>query len=210
MARAASTTRVLARSAFLAFSATLCVACGSAPRASSPKLTVAIQPFEGVAATDVEAVRSGLARAFDIDVVVLPSKPLPRKAHYVPRNRYRAPALLESLADSAPAGKKVLGLTDADVSTTKGGVFDWGVFGLGTVGGRSCVVSGFRLRGARFTERLQRVATHEVGHTVGLRHCSTSGCLMRDAEGKVATIDASTGRFCPACERGLRSMGALD
>ena len=39
---------------------------------------------------------------------------------------------------------------------------------------------------------------HEIGHTLGLPHCPTKGCLMEDAMGKVTTTDGERD-FCPAC-----------
>jgi archaemetzincin len=50
-------------------------------------------------------------------------------------------------------------------------------------------------------ERLAKVAVHELGHTLGLPHCPNVGCLMEDAEGRVATCDREYD-FCARC-RGL-------
>ena len=46
-------------------------------------------------------------------------------------------------------------------------------------------------------QRLAKVAVHEAGHTLGLEHCPTRGCLMEDAEGQVATCDREYD-FCRA------------
>jgi archaemetzincin len=67
--------------------------------------------------------------------------------------------------------------------------------------GTSAVISTFRTRRklgkVPVAERLARVAIHELGHTFGLPHCSTKGCLLSDAGGTVETIDEE--RFL--CER---------
>lgn len=93
---------------------------------------------------------------------------------------------------------------------TNGEHEDWGIFGLGELAGRVCVVSTFRLgaRGAdetKLRERLRKVAIHEVGHVMGLPHCTHKHCVMRDAEGSIATVDAETGAFCQECEREWRT-----
>ena len=48
-------------------------------------------------------------------------------------------------------------------------------FGLGRIGGDACVVSSNRLHKGvsdeKFYKRLTRIACHEVGHVLGLRHC---------------------------------------
>src|SRR5262249_45479271 len=95
--------------------------------------------------------------------------------------------------------------------TTKGKVTDWGVFGLGEIGRRNCVISMFRLkRGAKNAEHLAyRVATtavHEVGHTLGLPHCPTPGCVMHDAEGSIKNTDEGTGRLCQSCRLAIDRM----
>jgi archaemetzincin len=66
--------------------------------------------------------------------------------------------------------------------------------GLGEEPGVATVISSFRCRkkardAAHARERLAKVAVHEIGHSLGLDHCPTKGCLMHDAEGKVLTVD---------------------
>lgn len=137
---------------------------------------------------------------------------LPAKAYYPPRKRYRAERLLEFLDTQIPAdGTQILGLTGVDISTTKGRVKDWGVLGLGELPGTACVISSFRCRrGARdprhAAERLAKVAVHEVGHTLGLPHCPTRGCLMEDARGLVATSDREYD-LCSRCRRLVAEAG---
>ena len=125
-----------------------------------------------------------------------------------PRSRYRADRLLDELTSRAGANLRVVvGLTAKDISTTKGGHKDWGIFGLGELGGQACVVSTYRLsaRGAdekQLCERLVKVAIHEAGHVMGLDHCPHAGCVMRDAEASIATVDGATGAFCASCKQG--------
>jgi archaemetzincin len=127
-----------------------------------------------------------------------------------PPPRYRAEKLLDFLDGQMPFdGTRILGLTGVDISTTKGRFVDWGLLGLGRLGGASSVISEFRCRmkspgPANVRQRLAKVAVHEAGHTLGLAHCPTRGCLMDDAEGQVATCDREYD-FCPRC-RGLLAV----
>ncbi len=167
---------------------------------------VAIQPLGKVKADSVEQLSKSLKHLYTAEVVILPAKELPASAFFRPRQRYRAEKLLDWLQGSTDAAYiKVIGITEADISTTKGEAVDWGIFGLGQLNARPCVVSTFRLGRdvprAKMLERLGKVAGHEVGHTFGLDHCPVEGCLMRDAEGKVATVDGEGGELCEACRK---------
>jgi len=161
---------------------------------------------------DVALVEEGLRALIGYDVRRLPRVELPAQAYYPPRKRYRAGRLLAFLNTRLPAGgTRILGLTAVDISTTKGRVADWGVIGLGEMPGTASVISSFRCRmKARDDEqaraRLAKAAVHELGHTLGLDHCPTRGCLMQDAEGKVATSDGEYD-FCPTCREKLVAAG---
>jgi archaemetzincin len=163
---------------------------------------------------DVSAVVSAIQAFYAVRVSVLPPSPLPRAAYYPARRRYRAERLLDFLVGEGQKGARVvLGLTTADISTTKGQYADWGVMGLATLDGKSAVLSSFRCkRGARnpahARERFAKTAVHELGHSFGLEHCPTRGCLMHDGEGSVLTTDTETD-FCEATRARLRAAGAL-
>jgi archaemetzincin len=166
---------------------------------------LALQPLGPVKAEEIKKVKSGIEMLYEVTVVVLPEKPLPRAAYFKPRDRYKADLLLEALEKQQPeAFAKIIGLTARDISVTNDEGYDWGIFGLGQLGGSACVVSTFRLRAGKaddalFFARLVKVVNHEVGHTFGLDHCPQERCLMEDVRGKIATVDASTGGPCEMC-----------
>lgn len=155
----------------------------------------------------VDAVEAELRAAYQVEVRRHAAISLPASAWYAPRRRYRAELLLEhlgALVAGERAGTRVLGLTSVDISTTKGKFKDWGVFGLGELGGTAAVVSGFRLwkktkDPQKIAWRVTNTAVHEVGHVLGLDHCEEPRCVMLDAEGGIANTDGSTGRPGPAC-----------
>lgn len=177
--------------------------------ATRPGQVLYVQPLGACAreATGAKQVTAALRAFYPLDVRILACQDLPKEAYYPSRNRYRAEKLLVYLNRRMPKdGWRILGLTDVDISTTKGKVVDWGVMGLGELPGTATVISTFRCRkkarnATHAIERLSKVAVHEIGHTLGLDHCPTRGCLMEDAMGKVVTTDRERD-FCPRC-RGL-------
>jgi archaemetzincin len=161
---------------------------------------------------DVAAVSNAITVFYALTVKVLPRVELPKSAWYPPRRRWRAEKLLDFLDGQKPAdGLRILGLTAADISTTKGKVIDWGVLGLGDLDGAAGVISTFRCHKksrseAHARERLSKVAVHEIGHTLALPHCPSKGCLMEDAEGSVQKTDTEYD-LCGECRRKLAGSG---
>ncbi|MCK5800657.1 MAG: matrixin family metalloprotease [Deltaproteobacteria bacterium] len=175
--------------------------------------TIYVQPLgKALPAADVALVKHALEVFTGLPVKVLARVPLPRAAWYPPRRRWRAEKLLTFLGRRMPAdGFRILGLTAADISTTKGRYKDWGVLGLANLAGTACVISSLRCHrrsrgGTQPRIRLAKVAVHEIGHTLGLEHCPTLGCLMEDARGKVKTCDREYD-LCPRCRRKLARRG---
>ena len=186
---------------------------GAIPAVDAARPVVYVQALgKALPERDVKLVVEALEAFYDVEVRLLPRVRLPRSAYYPPRRRYRAEKLLSYLEGRMPTdGHRILGLTGSDISTTKGEHKDWGVLGLATLDGSACVISSFRCRRrskgrthARI--RLAKVAVHEIGHTLGLDHCPTRGCLMEDAMGKVATTDREHD-LCGRCRAHLQTLG---
>ena len=181
-------------------------------RGAEPHQSIAIQPLGKLDPRLIESVRKQLVGQYNADVTVCREQNLPKAAYYPPRGRYRAEKLLSYLKTIDTKSTKVLGLTTVDISTTKDKYVDWGILGLGEVGGRTCVVSTFRMRGSKqnasnalFRERFAKVVSHELGHTYGLQHCPVKGCLMEDCKGTVKTVDQEHG-FCAKCKEHLSAV----
>lgn len=179
-----------------------------APSELGPRATVKLVILGEFPEALIEAISTGLVDELQVEVKRLPTRPLPRSAYYPPRRRYRADRLLDDelapLLVGEPRSTKVIGFTSVDISTTAHGHRDWGVFGLGHLGGRASVISLFRLQrelrdDAHLRHRVVTVATHEVGHTLGLEHCTEPRCLMNDAHGSIGPVDDSTGHLGSEC-----------
>lgn len=152
----------------------------------------------------IPEIEAALRAQLRVHVLPTKTRELPDEAYYKPRKRYRAEKLLAALESEQQENVSQLGMTEVDISTTKGKVKDWGVLGLGSLGGTSSVISTFRTRKDHPSDQLYRfrvvsTAVHEVGHMLGLDHCTEPRCVMNDAEGSIKNVDNSTGQLGPGC-----------
>src|SRR6185436_12443582 len=114
---------------------------------------------------------------------------------------YLGEGLLVELAkhDVADADR-IVGIIDAD-AYAPGLNF---IFGQARLPGRFAVVALPRLRDsfrgraeneARFRERVLKETTHEIGHTLGFKHCPNRKCVMAFSN-SFADTDYKTAQFC--------------
>ena len=146
----------------------------------------------------VEALeRAG--RRYSLSPRRLGAKDLPAEAIDPKRGQARADDLLKhfSQTERLPEGSLGLILTDYDIfaSTTNF------LFGLAERRLGWAVVSTYRL-GDRskpvFATRVEKEIVHELGHLLGLAHCTTSKCVMSFSN-TMAEVDAKTPDLCNRC-----------
>lgn len=185
-------------------------ACSSIP--SNP--TIGIQPIGKHQQAYLPVIQEAISEYYGYKTVILPSAEMP-SAFFVQIKspRYRADSIIRHLRDHrADSIDYVIGFTSHDISTTKTDQWgqvkepasryqDWGIFGLGFRPGRACVLSSYRLNasGALMRERIQKIALHELGHNLGLSHCDSINCVMRDAAETIKTIDQVKMGLCADC-----------
>jgi archaemetzincin len=131
--------------------------------------------------------------------------PLPEYAFVLSHNQYSASSILEKI--DRRGAEHVLGVVDLDLFAS-GLNF---VFGQADLLGKRAVVALPRLRNsfygkeeneALFLERTIKEAIHELGHTFGLRHCSSRLCVMAFSNSLLDT-DYKNREFCSKCARML-------
>lgn len=167
---------------------------------------IAIVPLNQPSVASVGELKTNIENFYGCHVVILPARNIPASAFLKKRKRFRADSLLVFLESIKPDSVNyILGLTDADISATVANYKDWGVFGYGQCPGVSNVISTFRLKNKAdkntIATRLKNVAIHEIGHNYGLPHCGDTSCIMKDAHGKLSSIEGKTRNLCSKCQK---------
>lgn len=159
---------------------------------SSCRSKVSLRRFAQALADELAA--RGISTRVDVPV------PLPDAAYTPARGQYRGESLLALV--SGHGARHVLGITQRDLFARDLNF----IFGIASPGG-ACVVSTARLViGADdelFRARLLKEAVHELGHTLGLGHCTDTGCVMYFSN-SLADTDRKGDAYCKRCSARLK------
>jgi predicted Zn-dependent protease len=133
----------------------------------------------------LEHLATRLAEVYPLQFEVGASLTIPDEFYSVERQQYRADQVLDWLVAEADGTLfRTIGAMPNDIYKP-GYNF---LFGLAKLGGNSCVAScarmGGRVDNARLTpqQRWSGIASHELGHTLGLRHVEDTNSLMAYAD----------------------------
>lgn len=142
-----------------------------------------------------------------------PPELLPASAFNSRRRQYTATGLLAVLAKKTNGLLKyeshaaILGVTGEDLFAPRLNF----VFGMADEAAATAVISLHRLTPEFYgeapdpellEERAAKEAIHEIGHVLGLSHCTSSGCIMRFSSTIAETDDKGPG-FCGRCALSL-------
>lgn len=188
--------------------------------AVNDKTIVGILPYSDINSEKISLLKKSVVDYYGVEIKMLPISELPKDAFVnIKSPRYRADSLIAIQERNMPQEiDYILGLTEKDISVTKhdkdGGIKkpvwrynDFGIMGLAYCPGKSCIVSGYRLKHRDkevYFGRFKKVVIHELGHNFGLAHCPDKKCVMTDAVESIKTIDNARPELCNDCKKKLK------
>jgi archaemetzincin len=124
---------------------------------------------------------------------------VPSSAFNPLRHQHDAMAIIDHIAALKPESPNLkIGIVKVDIYSQEMNF----IFGLADPLSHTALVSTYRLVGENIHKRIRKEVIHEVGHLLGLSHCSDTSCVMCFSN-TVEDTDRKEQTLCSKCRRKL-------
>ncbi len=165
-------------------------------------MKIGILPIGDVEEKTLQAIKHGLVGVFPkTNAAILEKLHLPEKTLDKIRQQYRSNQILGIIqTHNDKISNRVIGVLDVDIFVP-GLNF---VFGEAAFPGKAALISLWRLKSEFYSDtvnpdllvdRAVKEAVHEIGHTLGLKHCPHPDCVMHFSN-SISDTDKKQRLFC--------------
>jgi archaemetzincin len=171
------------------------------------KMKVGILRVGQVDSYIVSRIKENLNRIFPKteSILIAETLPIPKESYNKSRLQYRSDIILGSIRNYALTKNfsRILAVIDVDIYVPNLNF----VFGEADCPGKAALISLWRLKPEFYgkppnmellVERSIKESVHELGHTLGLMHCSNPFCVMFFSN-SIFETDRKQGLFCKVC-----------
>jgi len=172
---------------------------------------IAFQPLGNYNEPILEHLTIDLRDFYNKQVIILNPVDIPREYYNENAGQYSGDSLIMFLKTFLnDTIVEVVGLIHDPVFTMKKtqisriDYIDGNLLGIGHQPGKTCLVSDFNLKTEYETLyylRLRKVVIHEIGHNLGLSHCTNDKCIMSEKNGSVINLDNNGSDYCQKCKK---------
>jgi len=165
---------------------------------------IIISPIGNIDAEIIGSVEKDITGIFGFQTILLPLIEDISFALDSGRNQHNSTSILGKLESCAPDyALKVLAITNVDLFIP----ILTHVYGEAQLGGKTCIVSTYRLKdftstmraGISLSARMVKEAIHELGHTFNLLHCKDHSCIMHYCRTE-NDVDRKSDQLCRYCK----------
>jgi archaemetzincin len=181
---------------------------------------IAVQPFNRYDTHKLDFICKEIGNFYNARVIVLNPVTIPETYRLPLSQSYSADSILDLLSTKLSREIiEVVGVTSLGIGIKQKGkprtthpfhVYPvQRVFGLADFTGNCAVISDAYFRSADstvFQHRLRTTVIHEMGHNIGLDHCSFERCVMAEQNGTLFGLDISENDYCINCRKKLKKI----
>lgn len=175
---------------------------------TKPKnVIIYLQPLGEVNQTYLDVLKYSIKYFYGFNCVIKQKLNFTEDILTISKTRYDANKILNKYYSK----EYLIILTEKDIACKSGNYPEWGIFGYGFCPGKNSVLSTFRLKRNvteyKVIDRLKKVALHEIGHNLGLEHCTNNKeCMMNDADGTIKQVDNEKLWLCNKCREKIKQF----